>query len=421
MTNLVNELTVQLPIVLTDDEAAQIADKMLYRAWTERDQFEIRLPIKYAYLDPGDVIEVTADGDSHTIRIQTIDMSLPGLLVVKGVADKASTYDSNAVGGGSNFPPQLLPSIGDTELVILDIPALSDQDAVFPGIYFACCGVKDNWDAAIIYESKNFGDTWNPLTSTITESTMGITTNALGDYLGNDWDVTNTVNVSLQNGTLSSDTEINVLNGENRAAIGKENTWEIIHFQNAVLEVDGTYTLSHLIRGRSGTHNMKGEHAPADKFVLLDSPKVKMLNLNLSNLFDTFYYKAVTNRQYFQDVTDYWETTLDTMRTSAWPVVQLHGVRDGSNNLTIYWERCSRYTSQMLHDPVLGENSEAYYIKVYNDSSELKYEETIYSTREFLLTNTVQTSSGMTLGSAVTFRVYQLTPTWYKYAEVTIQ
>ena len=114
MTGIVNEVTVQLPIVLTDDEAAQIADKMLYKAWTERDQFEIRVSMQYAYLNAGDVIQIEADGNTHVMRIQSMDMSIPGVITIKGVADRASLYTSNAQGGSANYPTQTLQTYGNT-------------------------------------------------------------------------------------------------------------------------------------------------------------------------------------------------------------------------------------------------------------------------------------------------------------------
>ncbi len=124
MTTTVNELSVQLPIVLDDDEAAQIAEKLLYRAWTEREQFELSLGMKYARLDAGDVIKIDVDGNVHIMRITSLDFSLPGLIKIKAIADRASVYTSAVTGGAASYPSQTLVLLGDTICDALDPAAM---------------------------------------------------------------------------------------------------------------------------------------------------------------------------------------------------------------------------------------------------------------------------------------------------------
>ncbi len=90
------------------------------------------------------------------------------------------------------------------------------------------------------------------------------------------WDRANTLSVQVSGGTLTGDTELNVLNGSNFCAVmnagvaGQPDTtqqtgegvevlnpvapsWEILQFTNAELTAPATYTLSGLLRGRYGT------------------------------------------------------------------------------------------------------------------------------------------------------------------------
>lgn len=53
-----DQQTVELSLVLSADEAAQIADKTLTGAWIGRNAFTLNLPPKWLRLDPTDVIAV---------------------------------------------------------------------------------------------------------------------------------------------------------------------------------------------------------------------------------------------------------------------------------------------------------------------------------------------------------------------------
>ena len=66
--------------------------------------------------------------------------------------------------------------------------------------------------------------------------------------IGQVFDESNSVTVTMQNGELASTLRANVLAGQNRAAIGADGRWEIIHFRDATFNLDGTYTLRGLLR-----------------------------------------------------------------------------------------------------------------------------------------------------------------------------
>jgi len=63
--------TVNLPIVLSDQEAKVVADVTLYNVWVGRVQYQFTVPPKYALLEPTDVITVTKDGASYVMRINS--------------------------------------------------------------------------------------------------------------------------------------------------------------------------------------------------------------------------------------------------------------------------------------------------------------------------------------------------------------
>lgn len=409
MTTTVNELSYQLPIVLTDDEAAQIAEIMLYRGWTEREQFELSLGMKYAILDAGDVLQVTVDGNIHTMRIVSSDLSLPGLVQIKAVADRASIYTSSVTGGAASYPTQTLVLIGDTLFEVLDLPSLRDSDLATAGYYLAAYGSLSSWTGCLIAKSTDAGTSWTGVAtkSATNENTMGTTTDILSDYLPRTWDMTNTVNITVaDSGTLASDTSDNVLlNDANRAVIGDE----IIGFTTATLEGDGTYTLSGLLRGLQGTEWAISQHAVGDRFVLLESAKLIRVESTYGQMGAQVKFKGVSNGQAIEEVTAVTDVTFDNLNAKPWSVVKIDGSRDGSNNLTITWSRRSRRIAAALWTPVLEEDSEKYLVYIMNGAAIVRIFNPVTETE--LYTAAEQTSDGFTPGDPITVKIYQVSAT----------
>jgi len=403
MTTTVNELSVQLPIVLTDDEAAQIAEKLLYRAWTEREQFELSLGMKYAQLDAGDVLQVDVDGNVHIMRIASTDFSIPGLIQIKAVADRASVYTSSVTGGAASYPSQTLVIIGGTIFEVLDLPALRDADLASAGYYVAMYGELASWTGGLLYKSVDAGSSYDVVTSKAVENIMGATTNVLPDISHLGWDLESTVNVLIADGKgLSSNTVDNILLAEaNRAVIGDE----IIAFTTATLEGNGSYTLSGLLRGLAGTEWAMSTHTTSDRFVLLDA-NIARIESTSGRMGATTRFKAVSSGAYLEDIEAFEEVTFDNLNLKPWSVAQINGSRDGSNNLTINWVRRSRRIAAMLWTPVLEEASEAYLIHIMNGAATVRILNASTNTVDY--TASQQTLDGLTPGDPVTIKIYQV-------------
>jgi hypothetical protein len=406
MTSSVNEVSVQLPIVLTDDEAAQIAEKFLYRAWTEREQFEFQLPFKYIGLDAGDVVQIDLNGHVHIIRITKADWDLPGVIKCQGVSDRASVYTSSVTGGAANYPTQTLVLIGDTVFEVMDLPALRAADLTTAGYYLAMYGKLASWTGGLLYRSIDAGSSWSAVASKTTENTMGTSTNALGSFAARTWDMVNSVNVSMGEGTLTSDTSDNILlNKTNTALLGDE----IIAFMTATLEGNGTYTLTGLLRGLAGTEWAIGTHTTTDRFVLLDTTKIARVETTYSQIGATPRFKAVSNGQIIDSVTAYTDVTMDNLNSKPYSVVHIAGTRDGSNNLTISWIRRSRAEATMLWTPVLQEDSEQYQVHVMSGTNIVRI--LTASTNSAAYTAAQQTLDGFTPGNPITVKIYQVSAT----------
>jgi hypothetical protein len=91
----------------------------------------------------------------------------------------------------------------------------------------------------------------------------------------------------------------------------------------------------------------------------------------------------------------------------------LRATRDGSNNVTLTWDRRTRYLPRYggaggSYTP-LGEDSERYEVDVYASGAYAAVLRTISSTSETAsYTAAQQTADGLTPGNPVFVRVYQL-------------
>lgn len=406
MTSIVNEVNIQLPLVLTDDEAAQIADRLLYRAWIERESYEIRVPVKYAYLDAGDVLTFTYNNRAYRMRINTIDFSVPGILTIRGVAEDVAVYTSNAVGGSGVATTQNFGLTAATKLHLMDIPVLRDADVDDLLYYAAAAGYSSTWTAAVLYRSTDSGTTYQGIDSMLTAASIGTADGVLADGQEFTWDEANEVTVTMLNGTLSSDSDENVLAGANVALLGSE----IIQWRTATLVAAGQYTLSGLLRGRRGTEWATDTHLTGDRFIVLTLAAlvreiIPNTELNLSRL-----YKGVTAGLTVQETTSQSFTTAGVCLKPFAPVY-VRAARDGANNITLEWNRRSRQTAQNFWTPTLAEDSELYEIDIYSDPSTVVATVSGVSAETYTYAAASQTSDGFTPGDAIKFGIFQISAT----------
>lgn len=398
--------TIDVPIVFSADEARQICEKLLYRAWTEREQFEFYVGIRYVELSPGDVVQLEVDGNVHIVRIQSVDFALPGVLRMRGVSDRASLYSSSVSGGTIGYLKSSVVYIGDTIFEVLDLPALQASDLDTAGYYVAMYGDYDSWTGGMLYRSLDNGATWAAVLPKNLENKIGLATTALANYETRSWDTTGTVEVVMSDGaTLTSDTTDNLLLDEtiNRAVIGNE----IIAFATATLTAANTYTLSNLLRGLGGTEHEIGNHSSNERFVVLDST-LGRVGSNYNQLGNSVLFKALSDGQYLEDVQSK-QVTFDNLNSKPWSVVQLRGSRDVSNNLTIDWVRRSRAEATMLWTPVLQEESEEYQVEIHYNSVLVRT--VVTSLPTYTYDTTQQVSDGVTPGDVVIVKVYQVSAT----------
>lgn len=367
-----NQIRIDLPIALSSAKAAQVADVLMRNAWVERHRFGFALTRKYAQLDPADNITVPTAQGLALARLTRTDYGASGVLACEALADDTVLYSSSVAGNDPSVnEPQTLSPVGPTQVQYLDTPLLRDADDD-PGFYIAAAGYITGWDGAAIYKSADGGATWDPALALFSGAVLGYATGILADFTGgNVWDLGNRVNVKLTTpgGALSSTTELAVYAGGNAAALGVHGRWEILQFQTATLEADGTYTLSNLLRGRRGSEWAQAGHLLNDTFVLLTSATLRRLDLSSGEIGLARLYRAVS-------IGNSLESALVESFTNAavglecYSPVLVRGYPAPANDWLIDWVRRTRVAGEWRDyvDAALGEASESYEAEIYSPS-----------------------------------------------------
>jgi hypothetical protein len=364
-----------VPMTMTPDWAMQLAQKLLYIRWLERQGFTFRLfKANYMKYSPTDVLKFVYEGLTFQIRVSEQNIGQNFVTELVGINDNASAYLSSATGGaggggfggGGGIGGGKI--VGPTTLLLLDIPLVSDADSNTSGtgVYAAMTSAVTGWPGSMLENSPD---------DSVFSEVPGGTTQAAADYgvattvLGNprspwSWDMVSTVTVRMIVGSPESNTQLAVLNGANTALLGGE----IIQFMNALDNGDGTWTLSGLLRARRGTEWAIGTHAVNESFVLL--PVVRV-SFTLSIIGQDLFWAAVTIGQ---DITAaaVQQVALTGADRKPYAPVAINASRDGSQNLTVNWTRRTRIGGAWIDGigvvPV-SEDDEEYQIDILNGST----------------------------------------------------
>jgi len=89
--------TARIPVVLSVDEAKQVAVKSLGILWEERTKSAIDIPRPYGVVDPCDVLEIVEDGVTHRVRVDRIERK-GGIVSAQVTDEDVGLYTSDALG-----------------------------------------------------------------------------------------------------------------------------------------------------------------------------------------------------------------------------------------------------------------------------------------------------------------------------------
>lgn len=405
------DIQLAVPFTMSDKQAKTVAETTMINARLERQNYQFTTSYKHIDLEPGDVI----DTDMGLVRLMKIVEADEGLIQIDAVdaGSELAIEDSASVvpipPASSNVPVE----IGYSQGWFLDPNALNDQDKNVR-IYVAVHGYnKPGWPGAKIYMSENGGASYDEVGSTVRSSTIGLVASVTPNADWHVWDTTTTISVQLKTGSLSSVSELDVLNGVNWCQIGSE----IIGFKNAVLTAPMTYTLSHLLRGRRGTEQTVAAHVANELFVLLDDAVVK-IEYPDADRNTTKKYKIVTNGSSLDKV-DAVDVQMFSRNTLMWPVYNGKVLKVGSD-FQVSWKERVRFDNQLKDYATTNHDADwaGYGIQVMSGSTV----KNSYTTTSDLWTysEAMQIQDFGSAQSSLTVKVVQMSSKWGSGYPVTL-
>lgn len=254
---------VEIPIIMEEGQAQNVAETLLYSLWQERNIFNFKLPIKYAWLSPSDVVTILNDDKKHTIRIIKIKFENMSMQI-SGVSYDSSIYRLSFSPTRSLMPKEYIPChISKTKLEFIHLPYISNNN-----INISLSGEEAGWKGSVIFISHD-EKIYNPIANINKTSTCGYLVEiAAEEFI-----------IVLYSGEL-----LNINPILSSALIGQE----VIGFQNVETIGKNRYKLSAIIRGQKDTKQY--DHTFGEKFVLLDDSIVSFKVMPGKK----FFLKAVT-------------------------------------------------------------------------------------------------------------------------------
>ncbi|AWY09173.1 hypothetical protein vBRpoSV10_51 [Ruegeria phage vB_RpoS-V10] len=339
----------ELPMVLRDSEAMDIAERLLYLSWMSRDRSKAMLNWTHADLDPGDVISVRfKDGRVITDRISKATIGANFEIEIESARSGDPVYASapQTIIPTGSIPSNNISTPVNSRVFVLDIPLLYDYHDTSRSasrFYTAVGADSDKWRSATIYGSWDNG-TFLSFANAAVDATWGTTTTKVQpprSLWTTDRDNEIRVALSIDNGDLVSITREQLINGANRALIWNPSTGvgEIIQFQNAAID-GSTYVLTGLVRGLRGTEYAVDKHSNGAYFILLQDSVLTLSDNELSRIGTTGYFKAVSAGQLISAVGSS-TTTFRGNDLKPWAPSRVRRTDDGTD-ITVTWNRRTR-------------------------------------------------------------------------------
>ncbi len=371
------EMSLELPIVFTKDEAKQLAQRWLYTMWAERASIQSVLPWKYIRLDPTDIFEVLFAGDVRRLRAALIEIGSDFELSFSATQEDSRSDDSALVAdGGAGHAVQIVPTNLPSRWLPLDIPLLTASEASlqkFNRAYWAAAGFDSTWPGTILFQSQDDGSTFQEVSATSAAAAWGVTKTAIAapDNIFT-WDESSTIDVQVAAGigSFTTSTDIEVLNGANGIAVAGPNGPEIIQFVNVEVIDVATVRLSRLLRGRRGTDipNLTDTHVVGEQVVLLEIGTILTFQNPISLIGVSVPYKPVTLNSLLEDAPTI-HAVYNGQDLKPYSVVNVvDNIAGRTADLSVSWERRTRYNGELRDgtgEVPLNEDSELYDVE-YN-------------------------------------------------------
>ncbi|MGE4323819.1 MAG: phage tail protein [Sphingobium sp.] len=261
------EIGLDMPAVLTGDDARELAVERLHAAWTGRATMTVRCGWSALVHEPGQTLAV--EREAGLWRVEEREWE-----------DMAVRLHLRRVAGAGVVPPPGVSSgvivrqpdapHGPTTLMLADLPRLAEGAATAPVVVAAASGGA-GWRQAALFVVGTGGDAM-PVGRTAPRAIIGQADAALPAGCSSLVDEVNSLSVRLlaDDMTLLSAEEEALALGRNLCLLGRE----LIQFQRVEQTGPSRFRLSGLRRGLRGTEWAMASHDAGDAFLLLEEDRV---------------------------------------------------------------------------------------------------------------------------------------------------
>ncbi len=406
---------VSIPVVSNAATAREAARRIFWDGANARETFRVTLPANDIGLavEENDRVHVNARGREYEFVAARTVRDEPGVIEVLGHRTPARIVGGDILAEYPYPPPPAaedpdgggldsVPAIPVLQLAVMDLRPLVDIHASIPGVYYAAA-VRDasaEFLTAELFVSEDAGSSFESAASIIVEATMGTLETAFQNETADlrEIDTTESFKVRLfrPDSELESVTTAQMQAGKNWAWVAGE----VIAFTSAVLQADGTYLISNVVRGLRGTEELQAQHGVGSLFVLLEENGVGFAPLPLRLDGEDLEFRAVSVGGMVSEAVSFPLTfAANTLRPM--PLANYLVLRDGSDVITVTWDRQTRAVSDPLavvEAPVL-QPPERYRI-TFDDGSTV-VEKHVTDARNFVYPTAAQITDGFTPGNPI--------------------
>lgn len=349
------EERVELPAVLTPDGAKTLAERSLARVEAARHRRTIRLAADAAAIAPGAIVAVAGESGRWLVA----EASLTGMVTELTLVRLPAVAPSASASGGRSLPAPDLEA-GQTIVLAAELPAPGDVALAAPRLSVIAAGTGTGWRRAALSYSPDDGATWADGGATALPAIVGMIAvpparvgSALADRAGS-------LEIDLARADmLLADADTAALDrGANLALAGDE----LLQFGRAESLGGTRWRLSGLWRGRRGTEAAAGFQAVGDRFALLQSDAVAMIDLPVSALGASVTVLASG----VGDLDEPAATNAPLGGASVVPPAPVHLALEAGDEPALGWTRRSRLGFRWIDggDAPLAEERERYRVTI---------------------------------------------------------
>jgi len=320
-TVAVNEKSIEVPIVLTSNQAARLADVLIQAAWIERDKFSFSLPQKYLELKVSDNIKINDNGRIYQIRLSSRSESQNQIINFTGSLSRPALYESDAVGADGVEPDETVNYLGDSEVDLIDAPMI--LNSLDLSGFVAAMNGKASWPGGSLFRSYDSGQTYSNIQSFVSSPPKGTAINTLSPSHGFVIERGTELKLNNVSGDFFSVSEAQLMSGSNWCFYGADGRWEVIRYMSAENKPDGSVVLSGFIRGHRGTEWATGLHSEGDVVIYVGGSASQFVGSEIDRIGMQSQYKAVTIGQPVPDAESFGFTYKGVNLKPLSPVIPL--------------------------------------------------------------------------------------------------